>query len=367
MGKILVRNSKQKKADGSFALRYTARVRLKGVYRCRTFRTETQAKDWIEKEEANVRKEASAGILVSGNYTLKDAITAYKEHQLEHLATKTWESTIRRIEEYLGDVKLTELRQAHIMNARSKYRKSRTPFLSNSSCNKFTTCLRNILRLARKFEMMAHDPFKEFERLDEKGAARSRYLKDDERERLFDAAQKSRNPHLWAIVNLAVMTGFRKNTVRYLRWSNIDFESNMIRLHNAAVNEERKRGKPRSPNVPIVPVLKTILEGHKLKYGYSEFVFPSPEDPQKPIDFQSAWRTAVKHAKLEDFKFHDLRHTTGTYLGRMKVPLHIIQQILGHSDPKMTMKYVTTVDETVVSEMTRVFDHGVSPKNGTNG
>lgn len=370
MGEILIRHSAPKKANARPTARYTARIRLKGVYKCKTFRTETHAKNWIAQEESKIIKEAAEGSLVRGKHTVNDAVAVYREHKLEHIATKVWESVLRRIEDYLGTVRLTELTQAHILNARSQYRKSRTPFLSNSSCNKFTTCLRNVLKLARKFEMIAHDPFREFERLDEKGAIRNRYLKDDEREKLFEEVKKSKNPHLWAIVNVAIMTGFRKNTIRHLRWSEVDLNKNMIRLTNAAVNEERKRGKPRSPNVPIVLALKDILEEHKQKYDTeSQFLFPSPDDSKKPINFRTAWEIAVRNAKLSDFKFHDLRHTTGTYLGRMKVPLHIIQQILGHSDPKITMRYVTTVDETVTSEMERVF-HFEAPtkatKDGTN-
>lgn len=357
MGQVLARESVPKKAGDRTTVRYTARVRLKGVTKCKTFRTETQAKDWIEREESRIKKDEREGTLVSGRHTIKDAIELYREHEMEHLATGAWETALKRLTEYLGEVKLIDLKQSDILNARSKYRKSRTPFISNSACNKFTTCLRNVLRLARKFEMISHDPFRDFERLDEKASARSRYLKDDERERLFAEVQKSKNPHLWTLVNLAIMTGFRKNTIRYLRWSEVDLERDVIRLNNASINEERKRGKPRSPTVPIVPSLKKILSEHRAKFfGKSEFVFPSPEHPERPINFRTAWLIAVKNAKITDFKFHDLRHTTGTYLGRMKVPLHIIQQILGHSDPKMTMKYVTTVDETVTAEMARVFN-----------
>lgn len=366
MAQILVRYSVPKKADARPEARYTARVRTRGVVKCKTFRTKTQAEDWAEKEESRIEKEAREGTLITGNYTVHDALEMYKEHQLEHIAS-TWENALNKLEMYLGTVKLADLRQAHILNARSKYRKSRDPVISNSACNKFTTCLRNVLRLARKFEMLAHDPFREFERLDEKVAVRNRYLKDDERKRLFEAVRQSQNPHLWAIVNMAIMTGFRKNTIRYLRWSNVDLPGGMIRLSKRDINEERKRGKPSCPNIPIVPALSAILKTHKMKYGSYEFVFPSPVDSNRPIDFRTAWEVAVKRAKLDDFAFHDLRHTTGTYLGRMKVPLHIIQQILGHSDPKMSMRYITTVDEAVSSEMARVFDFIKPTKDGTGG
>lgn len=355
MGQVIVRPSAQQKANGRLTFRYTARVRLKGATRCKTFRTETQAKDWIEKEEAKIRKEALEGTLVIGNHTVKDAIEIYKQHALSNISD-TWGSIIKVVERYLGDVKLIELKQSDILNARANYKNSRTPPLFPSTVNKFTTCLRNVLKVARRFEMIAHDPFRDFERESERAQQRDRALSEEERIRLLEEAKKSRNPHLWAIINLAIMTGFRRNTIRYLRWSQIDFTENMIRLKKPNVNEQGKKGKPRAVNVPIVPPLRKILIEHFETYGkISDFVFPSLDDPQTPIDFQTAWKVARKNAKLKDFKFHDLRGTSATYLGMMKVPLHIIQQILGHSDPKMTMKYVRTVDDTIRTEMNRVF------------
>ncbi len=355
MGQILVRQSVPQKAGDRLTFRYTARIRLKGTTRCKTFRTETQAKDWIEKEEAKIRKEWSEGNLIRIVCTVRDAVAKYKEESLVNISN-TWACTLRKLNEYLGDVKLTELRQSDILIARAKYKKSRVPPLTPSTVNKFTTCLRNVLKVARKFEMISHDPFRDFERESERAHQRNRFLLDDERERLFAEAKKSRNPHLWVIINFAIMTGFRKNTIRFMKWSQIDFNENIIHIKNPTVNEQGKKGKPRATNVPIVPTLKTILLEHFKKYGTTEFVFPSSDNPQVPTNFRSAWEVARKNAKLKDFKFHDLRGSAGTYLGMMKVPLHIIQQILGHSDPKMTMKYVQTVDETVRTEMTRVFE-----------
>jgi integrase len=61
-----------------------------------------------------------------------------------------------------------------------------------------------------------------------------------------------------------------------------------------------------------------------------------------PISSSSArhaFDEAVKNAGLEDFRFHDLRHTFGSHLAMRGVNTRTIQQVMGHKEIKMTMRY----------------------------
>ena len=82
MGTIRTRPSRKRKADGSLVFKYTAVVRCKGVHRTKTFRTKTEAKDFIEQEEAKICREAEEGTLVRGNFTVNDAIKLYRKEVL---------------------------------------------------------------------------------------------------------------------------------------------------------------------------------------------------------------------------------------------------------------------------------------------
>ena len=58
------------------------------------------------------------------------------------------------------------------------------------------------------------------------------------------------------------------------------------------------------------------------------------------VDIKNSFNTVLEKAKIEDFVFHDLRHTVGTRLVAMGVPLPVVQEILGHAKITTTMRYV---------------------------
>ena len=52
-----------------------------------------------------------------------------------------------------------------------------------------------------------------------------------------------------------------------------------------------------------------------------------------------SFHSALKRAGIDKFRFHDLRHTFACYLAMRGVPLETIGALLGHKDPKLTMRY----------------------------
>jgi len=71
----------------------------------------------------------------------------------------------------------------------------------------------------------------------------------------------------------------------------------------------------------------------------SPFVFPSPIREDRPHDFGGSWRTAVRNARIEDFRWHDLRHTSASYMVMAGISLRTVADILGHANISMTFKY----------------------------
>ena len=74
-------------------------------------------------------------------------------------------------------------------------------------------------------------------------------------------------------------------------------------------------------------------------------VFPSPVTGESLISIKRSWGAVVKDAKLEDFTFHDLRHTFASKLVMKGVDLNTVRELLGHASIDMTLRYAHLAPE----------------------
>ena len=71
----------------------------------------------------------------------------------------------------------------------------------------------------------------------------------------------------------------------------------------------------------------------------SSLIFGSKITPSNPYVFYKHWKRAVEEAELIDFRFHDLRHTTASYLAQNGATLLEIADVLGHKQIEVTKRY----------------------------
>lgn len=158
---------------------------------------------------------------------------------------------------------------------------------------------------------------------------RTRYLKDLERERLLKACEVSEWPHMRLLVLMAMTSGMRKAELMNLRWSNMDFDRNLAFLGDT------KNGSPR--NCPIPDFVMRQLR--PLRQVGNGLLFPSTTDPDKPFEFKKHWLQAMADAGIENFVWHDLRHTAASILAMGGANLYEVGQILGHKCAQTTQRY----------------------------
>ncbi len=126
----------------------------------------------------------------------------------------------------------------------------------------------------------------------------------------------------------ALNTGMRKGEILSLKWSNVDFKNGVIVVEGTKNGEIRK--------IPMNQKLTQALQNDK-KVSKGEYVFSENGKPYQ--DLKTGWWSALKKAKIEGFRFHDLRHTFGSRLGMAGVDIRTIQELTDHKDIKMTMRY----------------------------
>lgn len=138
--------------------------------------------------------------------------------------------------------------------------------------------------------------------------------------------------YLKPIVITALQTGMRKGEILNLKWSNIDFLQGFIELLETKTNKSRK-----------IPISSTLKETLKNIARNSEYVFINPQTGLPYADIKKSFHTVLKKAKIENFRFHDLRHTVATRLVERGIDLTVVQEILGHSKITTTQRYAHPV------------------------
>jgi len=157
---------------------------------------------------------------------------------------------------------------------------------------------------------------------------RVRYLTDEEEAKLLDAC----SPYLRRIVTFAIHTGMRRGEILGLRWRDVDFRNTV-----ATIPAARAKGR-RDRHVPLNSVALSILRELPQSIDRNEPVFANSAGNRNE-NVERLWRAALKESGVEDFRFHDLRHTFASRLAMAGVDLAALRELLGHRDFAMTLRY----------------------------
>jgi integrase len=159
---------------------------------------------------------------------------------------------------------------------------------------------------------------------------RTRYLTEAEAKTLLEASSRD----LRLVILGAMHTGFRSKELKTLRWCHVDFANRSATVQSCYA----KNGETRT--VPLTPDLYNALQSvhNERKPGSDDFVFVRT-DGQPWKCWKEAFKGALKRAGITDFKFHDLRHCYGSWLAMNNVSDKGRMELMGHRDPKMTLRY----------------------------
>ena len=130
-------------------------------------------------------------------------------------------------------------------------------------------------------------------------------------------------------MTIALNTGMRKNEILKLTWDRVDFSRGVLQL--AETKNGRRREVPM--NRAVYDVLSNLAD--KKEEGP---VFRR-KDGAAWGDVRTAFEHACRRAKITDFRFHDLRHTCASWLIMRGRSLKEVQEILGHREFSMTLRY----------------------------
>src|SRR5688500_2289377 len=144
--------------------------------------------------------------------------------------------------------------------------------------------------------------------------------------------------HLKPAVVVALGTGMRMGEQLRMKRHQVDF------LRNIVTARDTKNGRPR--DIPMNDDVREALAELCRDKATNDYVFSSPKTKSCLRETKRGFRTACRLACIEGLIWKDLRATFGTRLAEAGCDAFTIFQLLGHSDVRVTMRYVRAVENT---------------------
>ena len=135
--------------------------------------------------------------------------------------------------------------------------------------------------------------------------------------------------HLKPIVTVALNTGMRKGELLSLKWDQVNLDQGIISLLDTKNHERR--------DLLMNEAVKSTLRALKAQRS-GEYVFCNGYG-ESFGEVKRSFGTALRKSGIEDFRFHDLRHTFASNLVMEGVDLMTVKELLGHKSLEMTMRY----------------------------
>jgi len=306
--------------------------------------TETTDKKLAKRIFDKIKGEIAEGRwfekLPGEDYTFKDMIDKYlAEYSLQNKAPRSHvrdKSLAKHLTDCFGDMVITDISAKDI----SEYKVRRIgEKASPRTVNYELTLMSHAFNIAiKEWEWLKENPVRNVSKEKVKNNI-ERWLTLDEEKRLLEVSPK----WLQEIIIFAINTGFRQSEILDLKWTQIDFERRTITI------SEQKNG-----GVDTLPfnekVLKLLIERFKSRSDKTALVFPNGnQNRMGNRNLLKAFYTALTKAKIENFRFHDLRHTFATRLVQNGVDLYTVQKLGRWRNTSMINRYAHHCPESLRS------------------
>lgn len=328
----------EKRVSGSGEISYRVKIRIKGhPTETATFARLTDAKDWAKITEGAIKDRRYFKNTESKKRTMAELIDRYITDVLpaKPKSEDKQKSQLLWWKKELGDYFLIDITPALIAEKRDALAKEKTRFnrkYSPATVNRYLAALSHALTIATNdWGWMEDSPMRKVSKPKEP-RGRVRFLSDDERKALLTACRESGSDYLYPVVVLAIATGMRQGEILDLTWADVNLDKQYLILHETK-NGERRR-------VPLTGLAHAeINKLSKVRQIDTNLLFPHATLKDRPFDLRTPWEAALTKAEIKDFRFHDLRHSTASYLAMNGASLAEIAEVLGHKTLQMVKRY----------------------------
>ncbi|HKG62716.1 MAG TPA: tyrosine-type recombinase/integrase [Solirubrobacteraceae bacterium] len=237
--------------------------------------------------------------------------------------------------------------------------------MNNRTKIKLLVELNGVFVRARRAYKLPHNPMADVEKPRARSSSAIEVFAPEEVWALVRAADSEQDA---AIFLTAAFTGLRRGELVALRWRDIAFTAQRVRVCGSFAGA--RLTSPKSGKVRLVPMAPDVaralarLAARGYWTGDDDLVFPGVTGSYLDASaLARRYKAALKRAALRPLRFHDLRHTFGTRM-IAKADIRRVQEWMGHADVATTMKYLHYVERPDEAELVAAAFALESPASG---
>lgn len=262
---------------------------------------------------------------------------------------RTWSNDEQMYKTHLrgkfGHLKLTAIKREAVQKFHSGLKQQG---LTGSTCDHYLKLMRHALNLAVDWDIIESNQlarvklFRECNQIE-------RYMNDAELAGLLKVLHTDENRSVSNLALFLLATGARNNEARQAKWQDIDVVKRLWHIPAAVSKSKKVR------NVPLNDAALDVLASVNTQ-GEFAFVFVNRGTGKPYVCIKKAWTRLRAAAGLPKLRLHDLRHQYASLMVNSGRSLYEVQQILGHSDPKVTTRYAHLAPSTLQAAATAAGD-----------
>lgn len=343
---------------------YRVQIRRKGHYTAATLTSKEGAERWARKVEREIDEGLFETTIEAQKHTLAELVDRYIDTTLYRIevdddgeevkipikkSSGDQARALRWWKEEIGDKKLADVKPPLIVEYRDMLASTKTrtgKTRKAGTVNRYLAYLSTAFTVAmREWQWCHENPVKQVSKLKEP-RGRVRFLDDNERNALLDACREVDEHLLYPLVVLAISTGARQGELLRLTWDDVDLQKGVAIIHDTKNNDRRA--------LPLHGTALALLkERNRLHRRLdSNMVFSNQNGVTRHP--REAWDKALAKAEIEDFRWHDLRHTAASYLAMNGATSAEIAEVLGHKTLAMVKRYSHLTDQHTSSVVKRM-------------
>lgn len=242
-----------------------------------------------------------------------------------------------RIKPVFGQKRLTDIGRLQLEQFQTKLSQER---LAQASCDLHMKLLRTMLARAERYGLIEQSPARRLKLLNPDNRV-EHYLSEDQLTKLLDVLRSDANRPVCQIVMFMLATAVRLGEAMGARWEDIDRERRVYTVRSGMAKGKRSR------SVPLSDAAMEVINSLDTEQEY-EYLFINKRTGKPYTTIAKQWHRIRRRAGLDFLRCHDMRHNMAALMANSGRSLLEIQYVLGHADPRMSLRYISMTNKTML-------------------